>query len=105
MPWTCNNCQTAIDDAHVQCWQCGTGVNGEPPPADWRPETSPQFDGSEHALACLRCAHPMTHAGRQYIQSGAYAKEALLGEFMLERVSLDMYRCEGCGKVEFFAVT
>lgn len=100
MTWTCEHCRSDNDAGFERCWHCGTGVNGEPTPVDWRPEPS---DGSERSLACLRCGSAMEHAGRRQFQDGSYAKEALLGEFFLERVKLDMYRCERCGKVEFFA--
>lgn len=103
MPWTCEHCGNENDAGFERCWHCGTGANGEPPPADWRSDRAPPFDGSERALACLRCASPMAYAGRRHFQDGSYAKEALLGEFFLERVKLDMYRCKSCGKVEFFA--
>jgi hypothetical protein len=103
MPWTCQHCHAEVNDELTLCWQCGTGMQGEPPPAGWRSERLGLVDGSERTLLCLRCEQPMSFAGLKQFQSGSYAKEVVLGEFFMHRERMDMYRCDSCGKLEFFA--
>ncbi len=103
MTWTCKHCHSDVDDDLARCWQCGVGVHGEPPPSDWRSERGEVVTGSKRSLVCLRCTNPMTYVGMKQFQEGSYVKEALLGEFFMKRERIDVYQCNACGKLEFFA--
>lgn len=45
----------------------------------------------------------MTFVGLREFQTGSYAKEVVLGEFFMHYERMEMYRCDSCGKLEFFA--
>lgn len=103
MSWTCPQCGSDVEDNVALCWRCGTGPRGEPPPDGWHPEHLGPADGSMRAPGCLRCATPMTFVGLREFQTGSYAKEVVLGEFFMHYERMEMYRCDSCGKLEFFA--
>ena len=102
MSWLCSNCRSEVDDEIDLCWQCGTGIKGEPPPIGWRLEQAPLPDGSERELLCLRCSSPMSHLGHKQLHEGSYLKELFLGDFFVNRETFDIYGCGNCGKVEFY---
>lgn len=103
MTWPCGACRADVDDALDQCWRCGAGRDGSPPPAHWRSERQDAQAISPRELRCLRCGEAMAFAGRRRFHDGSYAREALLGDFFVDREVLDQYVCPGCGKTEFFA--
>lgn len=103
MIWSCKKCRAEIDDELDLCWQCGAGRDGSPPPHGWRSESTAASEPSQRQLHCLRCDGDMGYAGRKRFHDSSYAREALLGEFFVNREELDMYVCRGCGKTEFFA--
>ena len=45
----------------------------------------------------------MTYGGTKRFHEGSYASELLLGDLFVNREELDLYVCQACGKVEFFA--
>ena len=103
MTWSCKKCGAEVEDELALCWQCGTGRDGMPPPEGWRSELADRLSSPQRQLSCLRCQHALSYAGRKRFHDSSYAREALLGEFFVNREELDMYVCHGCGKTEFFA--
>ena len=45
----------------------------------------------------------MAYAGRKRFHDSSYAREALLGDFFVNREELEMYICRACGKTEFYS--
>ena len=103
MTWSCSKCETSVDEDLEICWQCGTGRDGSPAPNDWRSELEPIKPPQPLILACLRCETEMTYGGTKRFHEGSYASEFLLGDLFVNREELDLYVCQACGKVEFFA--
>ena len=102
MTWSCGKCHAEVDGELDLCWQCGAGRDGSAPPEGWRSELAAAPEPVERPLRCLRCRADMSFAGRKRFHDSSYAREALMGEFFVNREELDMYVCRGCGKVEFF---
>ena len=103
MTWSCGNGAVEVDDELGLCWHCGAGRDGAPPPEGWRSELASAPEAAQRKLLCLRCQHGLAYAGRKRFHDSSYAREALLGEFFVNREELDMYVCRGCGKAEFYA--
>lgn len=54
-------------------------------------------------LTCLRCKTPLTYFGERYLHEGmGMFDEGLFTKATLNRLALDVYSCQHCGKVEFF---
>lgn len=103
MTWSCKKCRAEVDGQLDLCWQCGVGRDGSSPPEGWRSELAAASEPAEFQLQCLRCQANMAFEGRKRFHDSSYAREALLGEFFVNREELDMYICRGCGKAELFA--
>jgi hypothetical protein len=103
LTWSCKKCGAEVDDELDMCWQCGVGRDGSPPPEGWRSELAVNPEPAQCSLHCLRCQRELAYAGRKRFHDSSYAREALLGEFFVNREELDMYICRGCGKAEFYA--
>lgn len=103
MTWSCKKCGAEVDHELDMCWQCGAGQDGTPPPEGWRSELAAHPEPGQRQLLCLRCQRDLAFAGRKRFHDSSYAREALLGEFFVNREELDMYVCRGCGKAEFYA--
>ena len=57
--------------------------------------------------SCLRCESPMSSVGILQFHEGSQAAPFFLGnlgELMVVREKFETFVCEGCGKVEFYAV-
>ena len=58
-------------------------------------------DGRE--LYCLRCDTKMKFAGRERFQLGEESYHSgILAVMTAESACMDIYKCPGCGKIEFF---
>src|SRR3546814_15335431 len=78
--WSCSSCRSEVDDEIDLCWNCGSGIDGDPPPAGWRSEHAAMPDGSEREISCLRCSTPMSHLGRKRLHEGSYIRQLFLGD-------------------------
>ena len=55
------------------------------------------------ALKCLRCDADMEFSGREQVQLGEErGYTGLLAVMTAESLQVDIYKCPGCGKIEFF---
>jgi len=55
-------------------------------------------------LFCLRCKERLEYTGKKRLHAGDnWGVIGNIGELMVEQLSLDMYVCPQCGRVEFFA--
>ena len=103
MSWSCKKCGAQVDEELVMCWQRGAGQDCTPPPEGWRAELAANTDPDDRRLLCLRCQREMAYAGRKRFHDSSYAREALLGDFFVNREELEMYICRACGKTEFYS--
>lgn len=103
--WSCPRCTEDVDDTFALCWNCQ--ANREGVLADFQPARAPE-DVRAAALAnrrfkpvvCQRCGVTLQFVGKKYFHEEPDL--GLLGDVLLGRESLDMYRCPECGHVEFF---
>ncbi|GAB6195061.1 DUF7577 domain-containing protein [Lysobacter xanthus] len=100
--WRCPECGADNEDAFDLCYACGTGRDGAPADAGFRREDAPSPDPADRRLDCLRCHGPMRFTARRRLHDGSWAREALLGEWFVDRPAFDVYACPSCGKVELF---
>ena len=53
---------------------------------------------------CIRCGGRMAHIGRERIQLGKFGVlTGWLDQLFSGALAVDIYRCEQCGKLEFYA--
>lgn len=93
MTWTCQHCNTLIDDNDFEvCWNCSC-EKGQAAP----------HSPSHQAIRCLRCDVTMKKLGsREFHQGSRFGVFGNLGELLVDKQALDMLACSNCGKVEFF---
>ncbi len=106
--WTCPHCGQSNGTAFDICWNCGTGMGGDPPAPDFVRDDVPIAHPQERELDCLRCRQPMTSQGLMRFHEGSQAAPFLLGglgELLVRRQGFQVFACGGCGKVEFFLPT
>ena len=59
---------------------------------------------NDKMLSCLRCGRDMTFFGREKIQLGQTGWFfGDLPNLLAGALEVDLYRCDGCGKLEFFS--
>ncbi|PKF59155.1 hypothetical protein CW748_02910 [Alteromonadales bacterium alter-6D02] len=94
MSWTCQHCNTVIDDESFDiCWNCSCVKGRDKPLAS-------ASCGPPH---CLRCQTNLTFIGTKNFHQGArWGILGDLGEAFVNKQELDMFACKSCGKVEFF---
>ena len=94
MSWTCQNCNTTIDDDEFEvCWSCNC-EKGKP---------ASEHNYSNSVPDCIRCQEILTFIGTKNFHEGTrWGVLGELGEFFVNKENLDMYACKSCGKVEFF---
>src|SRR3546814_18821635 len=100
MSWSCSSCRSEVDDEIDLCWNCGSGIDGDPPSAGWWSEHAALPDGSEREIPCLRCSTPMSHLGRTRLHGGSSIRHLFLGELFVNRDAFDTYGCSTCGRRE-----
>jgi len=94
MSWTCQNCNTIIDDDTFEvCWSCSS-EKGKSVPNDAFANITPD---------CIRCQASLTFIGTKNFHEGTrWGVLGDLGELFINKENLDMYACKSCGKIEFF---
>jgi hypothetical protein len=93
----CPNCKEEVEDSFDLCWNCNYSFieNKVVEIEDNSPEG--------RKLNCLRCSEPMVFVGNNKFHEGSRVGAfGDLFELFQHRVSLDLYACPACGKVEFF---
>ncbi|WP_105167835.1 hypothetical protein [Pseudoalteromonas sp. T1lg23B] len=94
MSWTCQNCNTIIDDDSFEvCWNCRCEKG----------KSAPDQDLTNLTPDCIRCQTGLTFIGTKNFHEGTrWGVLGELGELFVSKENLDMYACKSCGKVEFF---
>lgn len=100
--WTCLNCGQRVLATWDVCTACGAsrypGKEPDPKPESVEPPPFPP-------QACLRCGGAMQSCGEMRFHEGSRVMPFLfehVGELFVNREAFDVFRCERCGKVEFF---
>lgn len=106
--WKCLNCSEDVPDNLSVCWNCETEKPGIAPgaPAVGKNDESEfkQFLSEKHrAKNCVRCDSQLNFAGTKAFREGTnWGILGDFGEFFERHLSLEMYVCPKCLRVEFF---
>lgn len=103
----CKSCGETIEEGYAICWNCGTGIDGTAPQAEFVPDAETLTHAArERDLRCLRCGNGMSFVRRMKFHEGSLRHGLLLdiGQIFTNREAFDTYACSSCGKVEFFVV-
>jgi len=108
--WHCVKCGEDVEDHFDRCWNCQANRRG------LRQFNHNHVDGYEDdrvraivnkkhkPMNCLRCNDPLTYAGTKKFPPGPSLRVfGDLGELLISRENIEMYVCQSCGHVEFFA--
>jgi predicted RNA-binding Zn-ribbon protein involved in translation (DUF1610 family) len=107
--WKCKVCGAEVeDDSWQECWNC----SNDKELADEKTKTAKDdFQKYLHKkqeiaknLECVRCGSNLLFLGTRRLHEGPKLGFWFgnLGEVFVNRVSLDQFYCQNCGKVEFF---
>ena len=103
--WTCPNCQESVPADWRVCVKCG--FDPAAPEAESSISRKSAIAGAFPPQSCLRCHSDMRSVGELRFHEGSQAAPFLLGnlgELLVTREPFDTFVCDGCGKVEFYAV-
>ena len=96
--WKCLNCSEDVADNLSVCWNCETAAEKDPE-SDFK-----QFLSEKHRPKnCVGCNSQLNFAGTKEFREGTnWGMLGDFGEFFERHVSLEMYVCPKCLRVEFF---
>lgn len=101
--WTCLNCNEQVESQFEVCWNCQHDRTGVVPPSYSSLEMVDHAPARAPEKYCLGCQDPLTYIGLRRLRSGDYPPPIPdLVELFLDRTDVEMYFCQGCGRVEFF---
>ena len=106
--WKCLNCSEDVADNLSVCWNCETGKLGVVPEtaaAEKDAESDfKQFLSEKHRPKnCVGCNSKLKFAGTKAFREGTnWGMLGDFGEFFDRHLSLEMYVCPKCLRVEFF---
>jgi len=101
--WKCLNCSEDVPDNLSVCWNCETVPDA--PTAEKNAESDfKQFLSEKHRPKnCLGCNSKLKFAGTKAFREGTnWGMLGDFGEFFDGHLSLEMYVCPKCLRVEFF---
>ena len=105
--WKCLNCSEDVPDNLSVCWNCETDKLGSARRAGAEKNAESdfkQFLSEKHRPKnCVGCNSKLRFAGTKAFREGInWGMLGDFGEFFEGRLSLEMYVCPKCLRVEFF---
>jgi hypothetical protein len=104
--WKCLNCSEDVPDNLAVCWNCEADKLGVVPSVAEKNDESElkQFLSEKHRPKnCIRCNSALTFTGTKAFREGTnWGMLGDFGEFFDGHLSLEMYVCPKCLRVEFF---